>query len=99
MLPSAIRAQSQTQGTDLQSQALTTRIVLTFSPQTEPVINGQLIPWKDLDKQLQAIYDRRPQKLLFVKAQPALDPKVLARVTQIAKKRGVTIQLLAPQAS
>jgi biopolymer transport protein ExbD len=76
-------------------QAPTTQIILTFSAKQEPVINGQLVPWQQLDQQVRAIYDLRPRKVLIVKADSTKDRDALARVLRIAKRRGVTVEIQA----
>ena len=83
----------------LLQQEVSTRIILTFSAKNEPVINGQLIPWNRLDQQIRAIYDLRPRKLLFVQPASSTATKVLDRVIQAAKKRGVSVEVLPARAS
>src|SRR5262245_63792339 len=78
----------------LLQQEPSTRIVLTFSARKEPVINGQPIPWNRLDREIRAIYDLRPRKLLYVQADSSSTQKLLDRVIQAAKKRGVSVEVL-----
>ena len=77
-----------------QSQAPSTRIVLTLTEAHLPSINGQVVRWDRLDAQFQAIYARRPQRVLYVRAHPSNDYRTVTRVVDLAKRRGITVHFL-----
>jgi biopolymer transport protein ExbD len=82
-----------------QVQAPSTRIILTLTEDRVPSINGQVVPWKELDPQLRAIYTGRPQRTLYIRAHPNNDYKAIKRVVDLAKRRGITVQFLPYAAS
>ncbi len=89
---SAIPQGSQTIRQPAQGQEPTTRIVLTLTELRQPSINGQLVRWDRLDGEFRAIYERRPVRLLFVRAHPNNDYQAVDRVVSLAKRRGITVQ-------
>ena len=107
LLPTALQAESNSPGFvpahavvrgPEHQQTPSTQIVLTFSASHDPIVNGQSVPWKQLDQQLRAIYTLRPRKLLVVQADSTKDGQPISRVIQIAKRRGVSVELHVPKA-
>lgn len=64
---------------------------MTPEPGTLPSlkINGQPTDWKDLNKQLKAIFDQRREKVMFVKADETLEWEPIANAIGIAHIAGV----------
>jgi biopolymer transport protein ExbD len=69
----------------------TNRIVLTLTSSREPSINGQLLRWNRLDAEFRAMYTRRPERVLYIRAHPSNDYQTVARVVELAKRRGLTV--------
>lgn len=68
-----------------------TNIVLALDSLGAPWINHQAVPWDQLDRQLQAIYSRRPEKILFLKASPQHPVRSVERLLEMTKRRGITL--------
>jgi biopolymer transport protein TolR len=68
-------------------------VVLQIMPDSgnKPVlsINGQPVNWQELDKQLRTIFDKRREKVMFVKADETLDWEPIANAIGIAHIAGV----------
>lgn len=68
-------------------------VVLQLSPDPGNLpalrINGQPTDWKDLNKQLKAIFDQRREKVMFVKADETLEWEPIANAIGIAHIAGV----------
>ena len=77
-----------------QAEPPSTRIILTLTDAQIPTINGQIVPWKELEGQLDAIYTHRPQRVLYVRTHPKNGYKALTRVVDLARRRGITVNFL-----
>ena len=75
-------------------QAPSTRIILTLTEAQVPSINGQVVQWDRLEAEFRAIFTRRPQRVLYVRAHPRNDYRTIARVVDLAKRRGITVNFL-----
>lgn len=70
---------------------------IKFVPQGPPLltINKEPVQWSDLHQKLASIYDIRPEKIMFVKADSTLEWEEVARAIDTAHFAGVkTIGLL-----
>lgn len=69
-------------------------VVLQITPDagSKPAlsINGEPANWGDLDKQLRAIFDKRREKVMFVKAAETLEWEPVANAIGIAHIAGVS---------
>ena len=71
-----------------------TNIVLRLSDDGAPSINNQRIEWARLNAELSAIFDRRPEKILFIETTPRNRAADVRRVVAVARKRGIKVYAL-----
>jgi biopolymer transport protein ExbD len=76
-----------------------TNIVLRLSENGTPAINHQTVEWSRLGVELQAIYGRRPEKLLFMVTSPRDKVTDIRRVVAIARRHGVQVFALPSSTS
>ena len=76
-----------------------TNIILRLAKDGTPAINDQRVEWARLGMELQAIFGRRPEKILFMTTSPEDDVKDVRRVVAIAQKQGVHVFALPRNAS
>ena len=68
-----------------------TNIVLRLSEGGTPSINSQPVEWTRLNAELGAIYDKRPEKVLFVELTPRTRTEHIRRVVALAKRHGIRV--------
>ena len=73
------------------------QIVLELADGGGYAINGQPVPENQLDTQIQAIYDQRPAKLLFIKAGPNRIYQDVVHAMDVARGAGVQIIGFTPK--
>jgi biopolymer transport protein ExbD len=76
-----------------------TNIILRLAKDGTPAINDQRVEWARLGVELQAIFSRRPEKILFMTTSPEDNVRDVRRVVAIAKKHGVQVFALPRNAS
>jgi biopolymer transport protein TolR len=67
------------------------QIVLVLNADGSYAINSQPVPKSQLDTQLHAIYDERPQKLMFIKSAPNRIYQDVIDAMDVARGAGVQI--------
>ena len=67
------------------------QIVLVLNADGSYAINSQPVPKNQLDTQLHAIYDERPQKLMFIKSAPNRIYQDVIDAMDVARGAGVQI--------
>jgi len=76
-----------------------TNIILRLAKDGTPAINNQTVEWARLGVELQAIFGRRPEKILFMTTSASESVQDVRRVVAIAKKQGVQVFALPGKAS
>jgi len=79
------------------SNAPSTQIVLNILDDGNYEINGQPVPAGQLDTQIHAIYDNRPAKLIFIKAQSSRTYQDWIRASDIVRGAGVEVIGFTPK--
>jgi biopolymer transport protein TolR len=73
------------------------QIVLEVLPGGVFKINSQPVPKADLAKRLKEIYDPRPDKIIFVKGDPAMKYSDVITAMDVARGAGVKIIAMTPK--
>jgi biopolymer transport protein ExbD len=73
------------------------QIVLEILPGNTFKINSQLVAKADLGKRLKEIYDPRPDKIIFVKGDPAVKYQDVITAMDIARGAGVKLIATTPK--
>jgi len=73
------------------------QIVLEVLPNNVYRVNTQPIAKKDLPKRLKEIYDPRPEKIIFVKGDPAVKYSDVIWAMDVARGAGVTVIGVPPK--
>jgi biopolymer transport protein ExbD len=73
-----------------------TNIVLEIKEDGSYLINTQPVPLASLSQRLHEIYDARPDKLLFLKVDNAIEYRKVIEAIDIARGAGVKVFGLAP---
>ena len=76
-----------------------TNIILRLAKDGTPAINNQTVEWARLGVELQAIFGRRPEKILFMTTSAGDKVQDVRRVVALAKKQGVQVFALPRNAS
>ena len=71
-----------------------TNIVLRLSDAGSPSINDQPVAWKRLNAELGAIFEQRPEKILFIATHAENRVEDIRRVLAVAKKHGIKVYAL-----
>src|SRR4026209_172546 len=74
-----------------------TQIVLQIAGDGSYSINGQPVPKAQLDMQIHAIFDQRPAKLLFVKADPVVKYQEVIEAMDTARGAGIEVIGFTPK--
>jgi biopolymer transport protein ExbD len=70
-------------------------IVVRISEAGVPSINDQPVPWDRFAAELRAIFEQRPEKVLFIQATPQNKVEDIRRVAAVAKKQGIVLYALS----
>ena len=73
------------------------QIVLEVLPGNVYKVNTQPIPKNDLQKKLKEIYDPRPEKIIFVKGDPAVKYSDVIYAMDVARGAGVKVIGVPPK--
>ena len=73
------------------------QIVLEVLPGNVYKVNSQPIPKNDLAKKLKEIYDPRPEKIMFVKGDPAVKYSDVIWAMDVARGSGVKVIGMTPK--
>jgi biopolymer transport protein TolR len=73
------------------------QIVLEVLPGNVFKVNSQPIPKNDLAKKLKEIYDPRPEKIIFVKGDPAVKYSDVIWAMDVARGSGVKVIGMTPK--
>jgi biopolymer transport protein TolR len=73
------------------------QIVLEVLPSNVYKVNSQVIPKNDLAKKLKEIYDPRPEKIIFVKGDPAVKYSDVIWAMDVARGSGVKVIGMTPK--
>ena len=80
-----------------QSTAASNQIVLELADDGSYAINSQPVPKDQLDTQIHAVFDNRPDKLLFIKAGPNRLYQDVIDAMDVARGAGVQIIGFTPK--
>ena len=75
------------------------QIVLEVLPGNTFKINSQPVPKADLARKLKEIYDPRPDKIIFVKGDPAVKYSDVITAMDVARSAGVRVIGIPPRES
>jgi len=67
----------------------TDQIVLEVGKDGSYMINKQVVPHPDLDRKLHEVYDRRPDKILFIKGDTLAAYQTIIEAMDVARGAGV----------
>lgn len=73
------------------------QIVLEVGPGDQLSINKQAVTWDRLGTRLKEIYDPRPDKIMFVKGDPAVTYEKVINAMDIARGSGVKVIGVPPK--
>lgn len=79
------------------TQQANNQIVLELADDGSYAINGQPVPKDQLDTQIHAIFDPRPAKLLFIKADPVVKYQEVIEAMDTARGAGIEVIGFTPK--